>query len=213
MKHIDITFDLETAALCPTAAPLSIGAVVWDRNGETTPFLDTREFVTEFFTNIDMTSCFVEGLSIDTQTQEWWQKQSEQAKRALLAEPKSALKETTLAFFAWIEEVCKAVDAESVCLWSQGSDFDIAILRNICYVLDIDIPFRYTNFRDHRSVMMEMAARKLKDDAGACIPAKDPRMAYSLVDRYKEDGDRVSHTPVFDCKKSIFSTWQMMKLT
>ncbi len=36
----DITFDLETCALCPTAAVMSTGAVVWNRDGEDTPFLD-----------------------------------------------------------------------------------------------------------------------------------------------------------------------------
>lgn len=37
---IDITFDLETRALCPTATVMSIAAVVWNRKGEDTPFLD-----------------------------------------------------------------------------------------------------------------------------------------------------------------------------
>lgn len=37
---IDITFDLETCALCLTAVVMSIGAVVWNRDGEDTPFLD-----------------------------------------------------------------------------------------------------------------------------------------------------------------------------
>ncbi len=209
MKHLDITFDLETAALCPTAAPLSIGAVAWDRYNRQYPFLETEDTDTTFFSNIDLASSFVAGLTIDTQTQEWWKKQSQKAKDALLSQPKRSLKCAIQDFFTWIEDVRKAVGAETVCLWSQGSDFDIAILRNICYVLGIDIPIRYMNFRDHRSVVMEFAAKVLEEpNSDECVPAKDPRKAYELVKEYK-DGE--SHTPVFDCKKSIYSTWQIMQ--
>lgn len=31
MKHLDVTFDLETASLSPTAAIIQIGAVAWNR--------------------------------------------------------------------------------------------------------------------------------------------------------------------------------------
>lgn len=209
MKHLDITFDFETAALCPTAAPLSIGAVAWDRNGKESPFIDDPGICSDFFANIDLSSCFVAGLTFDAQTQEWWKKQSEKAKNALLVGTKLTLKDTIKEFFEWIDEMRKAVGAETVCLWSQGSDFDIAILRHICYIMNIDIPVRYTNFRDHRSVVMEFAAKVLEEpNSDECVPAKDSRKAYELVKEYK-DGE--SHTPVFDCKKSIFSTWQILK--
>lgn len=218
MKHLDITFDLETAALCPTAAPLSLGAVAWDRNSKETPFLDDLKIESDFFVSIDLASGFVSGLTIDQQTQEWWKKQSQEAKDALLTQPKRALQSAIHDFFTWIENIQQTVGAETVCLWCQGSDFDIAILHNICYVLGIDIPVRYTNFRDHRSVCMEFAAKVLEEpNSDACIPAKDPKKAYALVDEYKESlslwegRGGVSHTPVFDCRKSIFSTWQLMR--
>lgn len=224
MKHIDITFDFETAALCPTAAPLSLGAVAWDRNAKESPFLDDllydAKIPSDFFVNIDLASGFVAGLTIDTQTQEWWKMQSQKAKDALLIQPKRSLKAAIQDFFTWIEDIQKTVGAETVCLWCQGSDFDIAILRNICYVMNIDIPVRYTNFRDHRSVCMEFAAKVLEEpNTDACIPARDPKKAYALVDEYKVPssleegwaGACVAHTPVFDCRKSIYSTWQLMR--
>lgn len=207
MKHIDITFDFETAALCPTAAPLSIGAVAWNRNAKQSPFFETREFVADFFTNIDLTSCFFAGLTIDKKTQLFWSEQSEEAKNALLAGPKHTLRDTITDFFAWIEEIRKVVGAETVCLWSQGSDFDIAIMRNICEVLNMEIPVKYSNFRDHRTACMEFAAKVMEEVDGSCPPAQNPKKAYALVDEYK---DGIPHTPVFDCKKSIYSTWQLM---
>lgn len=217
MKHIDITFDFETAALCPTAAPLSLGAVAWNRSSKETPFIGDTKIPSYFFCNTNLASCFVEGLTIDAQTQEWWKKQTPQAKAALIAQPCKHLRVAIQDFFDWIENIMKDLGAETVCLWCQGSDFDIAILRNICYVLDMEIPIRYTNFRDHRSVMMEFAAKVLEEpNTDACSPAKDPKKAYALVDEYKESlslGEGrggVSHTPVFDCCKSIYSTWQLI---
>ena len=37
----------------------------------------------------------------------------------------------------------------------------------------------------------------------------DEHKAYQLVYAYAGSGE--PHNPVFDCKRSIFSTWQMMK--
>lgn len=209
MKTLDITIDFETCALTPTAAVMSLGAVAWDRYGNQTPFI-SQDGCTDFFARIDLTSCFTEGFTIDRDTQEWWQKQSEEAKKNLLKTDAVDIRLAIQLLFDYIEGIKGIVGAESVCLWSQGSDFDIAILRNICYVLGMELPIRYTNFRDHRTVCMEMADVLLDDDAFENLPAKKPCKAYELVERYK-DGEGVTHTPVYDCKKSIYSTWQMMQ--
>ena len=37
MGELNITFDLETCALCPTAAVMSIGAVAWNAAAEDDP--------------------------------------------------------------------------------------------------------------------------------------------------------------------------------
>ena len=40
---IDITVDLETCSLAPTAAVMSIAAVAWNRNGVQSPFFDEHD--------------------------------------------------------------------------------------------------------------------------------------------------------------------------
>ena len=40
---LDISFDFETCALCPNAAVMSVGAVVWNRSHPTTPFFKDRK--------------------------------------------------------------------------------------------------------------------------------------------------------------------------
>lgn len=218
MKTIDITFDLETCALCPTTAVMSMGAVAWQRQATETPFLlieNKTKTVTfdpsyVFSAHVDLRGMFVDGFTFDQQTADWWAKRSDDAKRAVLAtdcedRPCAPIEKVVKDFFEWLLYVKMTTEADEVCLWSQGSDFDIAILRNICSRYHIDLPVSYKNFRDHRTFYME-GARIICAIAGVEF---DADRAYSLVDEYDEKG--AAHDPVYDCKRSIFSTWQMMK--
>ena len=205
---IDITFDLETCALCPTAAVMSIGAVAWDRNQVDTPFyeegsMNNADYL--YLRHIDLRSQFVNGFTFDQDTANWWASRSKEAKLAVTApdiQPCDSVKNVVVDFFQWIKEIA---NGDEICLWSQGSDFDIAILRNICQKFQIDIPISYKNFRDHRTFFLE-GARIILD---AALQPYDPSRAYSLVEPY--EGEGVTHDPIFDCKRSIYSTWQMMK--
>lgn len=203
MKTLDITVDLETCSLCPTAAVMSIGAVAWDRNGEDTPFIDE-----EFYQHVNIASAFLDGFTFDQDTANWWKGQSAEAKAALLADdetPLRTLEATMRNFSQWVKDLKEENGYDTVNLWCQGSDFDIAILRNICYKYKFEIPVKYTNFRDHRTFFME-SARLICDITGTEFRQKD---AYKMVEDY--DGEGAPHDPVFDCKRSIYSTWQMMQ--
>lgn len=211
MKTLDITLDLETCALCPTAAVMSIGAVAWDMYNEDTPFFGDEEFCA----HIDMRSMLVNGFTVDPQTLEWWSAQSDEAKKAVLADdtdydadvPCRDIATAVKDLFAWIKQEKEAHGADSVNLWCQGSDFDIAILRNICHKIGIGIPVPYTNFRDHRSVFLE-SVRDICNATGAEFRQED---AYKMVDDYADEAKGAPHDPIFDCKRSIYSTWQIKK--
>lgn len=210
MQTLNITFDLETCALCPTAAVMSIGAVVWNDKAEDTPFAldDGFEKGVSFYRHVDLRSSFLDGFAFDKKTSEWWSSQDDKAKKALLDYDDNPLEPIDCVvddFFCFIQDTKKEVSAKEIKLWSQGADFDIAILRNICDKYNMEIPVNYRNFRDHRTFFME-GARLLCDKSGAEF---DPERAYLLVDQYEGDGE--AHDPIFDCKKSIYSTWQMMK--
>lgn len=207
MKTLDITIDFETCALCPTAAPLSVAAVAWDRYDETDPFINASDF----FSPIDLRSAFVDGFTIDPKTAEWWSKQSEVAKAQVTGMPENGMplcdvKHVIGNLLTYIAVQASENEADEVCLWSQGSDFDIAILRNICEKYGMTIPVKYTNFRDHRTFFLE-GARIICD---ATDTEFDAKKAYSLVEEYT-DYVGVPHDPIYDCRKSIYSTWQMMK--
>ena len=211
---LDISFDFETCALCPNAAVMSVGAVVWNRSHPTTPFFKLKDKnvidpSTQYLAHVDLRGMFVDGFAFDKDTSDWWSTRSEEARAAVLAPDEcgvncSPIQDVVKGLFDLIQEV-KDESHEDVCLWAQGSDFDIAILRNICYKYGLEIPVKYTQFRDHRTFFLE-GARIICKASGVDF---DPKKASLLVEPY--EGEGVAHDPIFDCQRSIYSTWQMMK--
>lgn len=208
MGELNITFDLETCALCPTAAVMSIGAVAWNAAAEDDPFTDGLSDGYFFYRHVDLRSSFIDGLTFDRKTSEWWATQGDDVKKSLLdydEKPLQSIDSVIEDFFSFIAYVQDETSAMEVKLWSQGTDFDIGILKNICSKYSIEIPVSYKNFRDHRTFFME-GAKIVCGEAGVEL---DSNKAYLLVNEY--DGPGEPHNPVYDCKRSIYSTWQMMK--
>ncbi|WP_419562444.1 3'-5' exonuclease [Prevotella sp.] len=216
---IDVTFDFETCSLSPTAAVMSIGAVAWKRYGKESPFFDEGDGVlrnSTFSAKVDLRSMFINGFAFDKSTAEWWSKQSNEAKAALLDSdsdeaPCQPIDVVVNDFFGWIDYIKKKLGDDDICLWAQGTDFDPAILRYICWKLGIKLEIKHTQLRDHRTFYLEMA-RILWDAAGVKEEPFTLDRAYALTTDYKDIADEgAAHDPIFDCKRSIYSTWQMMK--
>lgn len=217
---IDVTVDLETCALCPTAAVMSIAAVAWKRYGKESPFFDEGDGVlrnSTFSAHVDLRSMFLNGFTFDQSTADWWSKQSNEAKAALLEndcdeQPCQPIDVVVNDLFDWVDDIRKKLGDEDLCLWAQGTDFDVAILKHICWKMGIKFRVKYTGFRDHRTFYLEMA-RILWDAAEPNEEKFTLEKAYSLTTDYKDitDDEGAAHDPVFDCKRSIYSTWQMMK--
>ena len=216
---IDVTFDFETCSLSPTAAVMSIGAVAWKRYGKESPFFDEGDGVlrnSTFSAKVDLRSMFINGFAFDKSTAEWWSKQSNEAKAALLDSdsdeaPCQPIDVVVNDFFGWIDYIKKKLGDDDICLWAQGTDFDPAILRYICWKLGIKLEIKHTQLRDHRTFYLEMA-RILWDAAGVKEEPFTLDRAYALTTDYQDIADEgAAHDPIFDCKRSIYSTWQMMK--
>ena len=213
---LDISIDLETCSLCPTAAVMSIGSVAWRRDNTASPFYQLKDGKQDpasmFSCHIDLRSMFINGFAFDEKTADWWKAKTDEAKASLLGSdsydlPCRPIDVAVKDLFEWIEDFKKEQGEQEVCLWAQGSDFDIAILRYICYKFGIDMPLPHTGFRDHRTFIYESARLICKARGWSYDPSK----AYNLVEDYKNIEKGAEHDPVFDCKRSIYSTWQLMR--
>ena len=213
---LDISIDLETCSLCPTAAVMSIGSVAWRRDNVHSPFYTLKggkqDPASVFSCHIDLRSMFINGFTFDEKTAAWWKAKTDEAKASLLSNdsydlPCRPIDVAVKDWFDWIEDFKKEQGEQEVCLWAQGTDLDIAILRYICYKFGIDIPLPYTSTRDHRTYIYE-AARLICKARGWSY---DQSKAYNLVEDYKNIEKGAEHDPVFDCNRSIYSTWQMMR--
>lgn len=225
---IDVTVDLETASLAPTAAVISMAAVAWKRYDTHSPFFEDGNGVLRcptFSAHVDLRSMFLAGFTFDQSTADWWARQSDEAKQALLAndsenEPCRPIDVVLTDFFGWIKkDIMEKLGEEEICLWAQGTDFDVAILRYCCYKLGIKFEIEHTQFRDHRTFYLEMARllwdikkhEALVKSDNAQIEPFSVEWAYRQTTDYKDTTeDSAAHDPLFDCKRSIFSTWQVM---
>ena len=169
MKHLDFTIDFETVGLTASAAPMMVAIVPWRREAESDPFVgdDTGEATEEEASRwpeplvkyVDLRTCVVEGFDFDPETVRWWTGRSEAAKSAVcdgLAEP---VEDVLIGIFDYLRDAVKQYRLESVSLWCQGMDVDIAILRNLCRKYDVDLEdvIPHTSFRDCRTVILETA--------------------------------------------------------
>lgn len=116
MKHIDITFDFETCSTAPDAAPITLGAIVWNRNVE----LDNPFTEDTFSVAIDLRTCVTAGFSFDQDTINWWKNQNNEAKQSLVRDKCYAVDVAYNMFSDWIDAMKQKYNAETVCLWCQG---------------------------------------------------------------------------------------------
>lgn len=109
-----VMVDLETLDTRATAVILSIGAVVFDP-------VELKMFDT-FYMPIDIQSCLKWGLTISGATVEWWAKQSDDARKVFHEGPHHTLEHAITEYHKFVRQ------AQAIAIWSNGSDFDNAIL-------------------------------------------------------------------------------------
>ncbi len=212
MKHIDITFDFETVSTAPDAAPMSLAAVVWNRNAE-----DLNPFTgDDFRKGIDLRTCVMEGFNFDQGTVEWWSKQNDDVKNSVIEDECYPVDTVILEFFEWVNEMKKKHQAETVCLWCQGQDFDFPILKTIIKKFDLKegMPVHQHYFRDCRTMILETVMQLVSDEDAEEI-MKKPSLAYNRIPRIPErivEGKGGTHDPMYDCLRSSWNVWWCMRL-
>lgn len=138
----NVMIDLETMSTQPNAAILSIGAVMFGREG----------LGDEFEVNVDLKSCQEAGLHIDATTVMWWLRQSEEA-RASLQDFREPLPMAIVKFESWLTARIELYESKATpIVWGNGADFDPVILRNAYAACGFKAPWPYHSVRCYRTV-------------------------------------------------------------
>lgn len=195
-KLLDVMIDIETLSLSANAAIIQIAAKPFRLDGKEV-ILGTdkngNDVCDEFTIDIDATSCAMYGFDFDKGTIEWWRKNvpaNEHFKGFHYACCIAfALESFADALTSWKE----VTGSDEIVVWSQGTDLDIAVLRNAFRVVfgnEDKLPWKYNNVRDARTYFLE-AVRLF-------IP--EVEKPYGIIK--SEDGE-TQHHAIDDLKWSI----------
>lgn len=133
---MDLMLDIETLDVTPTATILTIGAQGFD------PFSDRLTDAT-FYKRITLES--QEGRTVNDDTVAWWGNQSAAAQEEAFGEDNrvdiaDALAE--LSKLAWRHKR----------IWANGITFDITILENAMAQYGVNVPWKFWQVHDARTV-------------------------------------------------------------
>lgn len=124
--------DLETLATSPGATIVSIGVQL---------FHPLKGLIKKtFYRELDWKS---QGREITADTIKWWRGQTPEARKAFNG---------TLSLERMLIELSEFLPDNTI-VWGNGSIFDIAILENAYDDCMIDVPWKYYNIRDCRTVV------------------------------------------------------------
>jgi hypothetical protein len=132
VEHVMV--DLETLDTVANGVIMSIGAVKFDLNGDA---IDDKGF----YVSVSVESNLAHGRSISEDTLIWWMKQ-EPAAQAVFHEEKQTLEAALDSFTEWFE-----ASGKSKFIWSNGADFDIAMMAHAYRQLGWEPPWDFWNAR------------------------------------------------------------------
>lgn len=148
-KFIQTVFDLETFGVDENAAIASIGIVDFVVG-------EKFEIRDQYYANINQSRNKELGRTFDPRTLEWWSQQPKEVQKQLTIDPRP-LDDV-------MKEVCEFIQKDAK-LWCQGTDFDVPILRSTLTQLGLEIPWKYSNLRDCRTLTEELgfSMRRFRD--------------------------------------------------
>lgn len=162
----DISFDLETLNTKADAAVLSIGGCMFNRR--------TGEIGSTFYEEIEIDDAIKHG-SVGGDTVAWWVRQGDDAKRLFT----SSAEYPKLPLGAVLQRLRVFVDAAGpeANVWGNGATFDISILENAYERVGVEVPWKFWNIRDLRTLVDAAGAlgfdKRNVEFAGTAHNAKD----------------------------------------
>ena len=171
-RALHIMVDLETASKKENAAILSWAMVPFFTDG------NEVEDVSSFYGLVNLTSCFLCGMDIEKDTQQWWVDQNPIVKHQLTQGLSCHIHDVANEAFAYLEAFSSKYDIH---LWSRGLDFDIPKIE-WCFnrFVERPLPYKYSHKMDVRSILK-----------------------FANVDQSQFEFEGVKHNSLDDCKHDI----------
>lgn len=137
-NKINVMVDIETTGTEPGCCVLSIALV---------PFC-TEYPLDTFYETISHLDCKLEGLTDDSQTLAWWDKQKPEVQEEAFSGTRS-LRSVLESMSHYLAELG---EPKNIILWGNGKDFDNVILTHCFKRLRIKQPWHYRNNRCYRDL-------------------------------------------------------------
>lgn len=137
----DAMIDIETLSTANNAIILTIGAIKFNRYEKIKELKDMETF----YVRICKESCENLGMDLDENTLKWWNSQNEKARyEALLNTDRTDIK-LALGKLSLFLRKCNNI-------WANSPTFDCIILENAYKICNLQIPWKFWNIRDCRTV-------------------------------------------------------------
>jgi hypothetical protein len=147
MSNNHLMIDLETMSTASDAAILSIGIQPFN------PEFNSIDESLGILIHVDLQACINAGLRIDASTIMWWMTQNDNARAGLVGREPQLLSQALKK----IEEFGRRfhrlpTDWKYLKVWSNGAGFDIPILENAYRRCGFEIPWKFYNVLDVRTM-------------------------------------------------------------
>lgn len=135
----NVMLDIETLGTKTNSVILSIGACYF--NPSTSEIGDTLSV------HIDVNSCIRNGLEMDASTVMWWLGQDKDAQSKITGGQSNSkdIKDALVMTSEFIDSYSQ--------VWGNGSTFDNTIVKNAYDKCSMDVPWKFWNDRDVRSIV------------------------------------------------------------
>jgi len=130
----DVMVDIETLGTRSGSLILSIGAVVFDKDG----------LHKQFYRNVEPLSSLLAGFTVDPDTVRFWNDQAFETRAILFNSPVKV----EHALFHLTDFIHRDTQ-----VWAKGPDFDLKLLEDAYTKIGERIPWAYRNTRDVRTIL------------------------------------------------------------
>lgn len=179
MTTINIMLDLETLSTAPNAAVFSLAAVQFDPMTLDTP--DTVRQLESFMVNFTFESVLEKGMRVDGSTLTFWWDQPAEYREFYLA-GRMHVERGMEMLWDWFAKLLMEVKGESkFVMWAMGTDFEGRIFDNLTKSCYRQVPWKYTNKMDVRSICKFAGVDRKKE-----IPELPYHNHHPLVDCWRQ---------------------------